>query len=743
MIDLSVLNDRQREAAETLEGPLLILAGAGSGKTRALTYRIANLVEHGVSPYCILALTFTNKAAGEMRERVESLIGGGAENMWVSTFHSCCSRILRMDIDKLGRERSFVIYDSADQLALVADIIKKMGFSDKEFPKHEIRAKISDAKNKAEDPEAYLTGEAFSDNTVLKIYRRYQKALEEANAMDFDDLLLLTLRLFKESPETLEKYRGRFRYVLVDEYQDTNGAQYRLVETLCHEHRNICVVGDDDQSIYGWRGADIRNILEFEKDFSGAKVIRLEQNYRSSGNILQAANAVISHNLGRKSKKLWTEKGEGDLLIRYTAGTEREEADFICKQIKQGADDGKNYSDFAVLYRMNAQSRIIENMLVYYGIPYKVYGGLRFYERREIKDILAYLRLLYNPSDNAAFLRIVNVPRRGIGDASISELSGAADEQGIPLLLCAMSGDGLSPKLQKKLQPFVDSILEFTALQRTIPLSDFVEKMIGALEYEKFLKEEDKKGELESRMDNLRELIGNIKEFENVAPDDESILAAFLENVALIADIDGMQDDSDTVALMTLHSAKGLEFDNVFIPGMEENIFPSGRAKSDMTNHALEEERRLCYVGITRAREKLYLLHAKQRNLFGNYTWNMPSRFFEEIPAALIEDMSYHAPEASASASSPEHSPWKKRERAPIIPPKEGFGVRKPVLAPKPGNAAPKNFSMHQRVKHDKFGEGIVAEISGSGSAMTVLIDFSDGQQKKFAAAYAPIKPVE
>lgn len=743
MIDLSVLNDRQRQAVETLEGPLLILAGAGSGKTRALTYRIANLVEHGVSPYCILALTFTNKAAGEMRERVEALVG--AENMWVSTFHSCCSRILRMDIDKLGRDKSFVIYDSADQLGVIADIIKKMGYSDKEMPKHEIRAKISDAKNKAEDPEAYLMDESFSDNTVLKIYRKYQQALFEANAMDFDDLILLTLRLFKESPETLEKYRGRFRYVLVDEYQDTNGAQYRLVEMLCHEHRNICVVGDDDQSIYGWRGADIRNILEFEKDFQGAKVIRLEQNYRSTGNILQAANSVISHNVGRKSKKLWTEHGAGDQLVRYTAGTEREEADFICKQIKQGADSGKSYKDYAVLYRMNAQSRVIENMLVYYGIPYKVYGGLRFYERREIKDMLAYLRLLHNPADNSALLRVINVPRRGIGDASISELSSAADSQGIPLLLCAMGGEGLSPKLQKKLKPFVDTILEFTALQRTIPLSDFTEKMIVSLEYEHFLKEEDKKGELESRMDNLRELIGNIKEFENVASDDESVLASFLENVALIADIDGMQDDSDTVALMTLHSAKGLEFDYVFIPGMEENIFPSARARNDMSSHALEEERRLCYVGITRAREKLYLLHAKQRSLFGNYTWNTPSRFFDEIPAELIEDVTPHLSEmpGNASSSAQEHSPWQKRTRTPIIPPKEGFGVRKPILAPKPGNAEAKSFSMHQRVKHDKFGEGTVTEISGSGSSMTVLIDFSDGQQKKFAAAYAPIKPIE
>ncbi len=748
MLDVNVLNDMQRQAVDSLEGPLLVLAGAGSGKTRALTYRIANLVEHGVSPYSILALTFTNKAASEMRERVEELVGADASDMWVTTFHSCCVRILRRDIDKLGRERSFVIYDDADQLSVIGEIMKRLGISDKEIPKREIKTKISDAKNKSEDPEQYLMDDSYSDTSVVKIFRLYQKALLEANAMDFDDLLLITLKLFTESPEALEKYRGRFRYVLVDEYQDTNSVQYRLIELLCRDHGNICVVGDDDQSIYGWRGADIRNILGFEKDFPGAKIIRLEQNYRSSANILNAANSVISHNIGRKPKKLWTTKGEGEQLVLYSASTEREEADFICKQILSAAREGRKYGDCAVLYRMNAQSRVIESMLVNYGIPYKVYGGVRFYERREIKDMLAYLRLLQNPADNVALMRVINVPRRGIGAASISELSQAAEEQGIPMLLCAISGEGISAKLHNKLKPFVDTILQFTAMQRTIPLSEFTERMIVSLEYEEYLKAEDKKGELESRMDNLRELIGNIKEFETGAEDEESVLSSFLENVALIADIDGMQEGSDAVALMTLHSAKGLEFDIVFIPGMEENVFPSSRACNDLSNSGLEEERRLCYVGITRARERLYLLNAKQRSLFGNYSWNRPSRFLEEIPAALINDLSPRfSPEISGGGEHPQHenSTWGKREKTVRVPPSNGFGVHKPAsgAAAALNKAVPKSFELHQRVKHDKFGEGTIMEISGSGNAMTVYIDFNNGEKKKFAAAYAPIKAIE
>ena len=440
-MDLSGLNEQQRLAVEQLEGPLLILAGAGSGKTRALTYRIANLVEHGVSPWNILALTFTNKAAREMRERTEALLSFDASDMWVTTFHSACARILRMDMDKLGRERNFVIYDDDDQMSLIGNIIKRLGLNEKEIPKREIKEQISDAKNKSLDPAQYLADDLGANDALLRIFREYQKELSACNALDFDDLLCKTLELLEKSSETLGKYRSKFQYVLVDEYQDTNLMQYRIVETLCREHRNLCVVGDDDQSIYGWRGADIRNILEFEKDFPGAKVIRLEQNYRSTAHILDAANAVIENNVGRKRKKLWTENGTGDKIETFSAGNEREEAGFVCRKILEGIRKGKSYSDYAVLYRMNAQSRVLETTMMNYGIPNKVYGGQRFYERKEIKDILAYLRILYNPADDVALRRIINVPRRGIGDTTVSELVRAAEKNGRAHAACGHGRD--------------------------------------------------------------------------------------------------------------------------------------------------------------------------------------------------------------------------------------------------------------------------------------------------------------
>ena len=433
-MDLSTLNKEQRQAVDTLDGPLLILAGAGSGKTRALTYRIANLVDHGVSPWNILALTFTNKAAREMRERTEALLGGSVKDMWVATFHSCCTRILRSDIDKLGRDRNFVIYDDDDQTSLIAAIMKRLGVNDKDITKRQIKEHISEAKNKSTEPEKFLMDNPYLDESVLKVFREYQRSLKEYNALDFDDLLGKTLELFQSCPEVLQKYRSKFRYILVDEYQDTNVMQYHIVELLAREHGNICVVGDDDQSIYGWRGADIRNILDFEKDFPGAKVIRLEQNYRSTSNILDAANAVIENNQGRKSKKLWTDNGRGDRIETFTADSERDEAHFVCRKIMEGVRNGMNYGDFAVLYRMNAQSRIPETTMVNYGIPNKVYGGQRFYERKEIKDIMAYLRLIYNPFDDIALKRIINVPKRSIGDASIDELVRVAEQEGKSML---------------------------------------------------------------------------------------------------------------------------------------------------------------------------------------------------------------------------------------------------------------------------------------------------------------------
>lgn len=739
-MDLSTLNKEQRQAVDTLDGPLLILAGAGSGKTRALTYRIANLVDHGVSPWNILALTFTNKAAREMRERTEALLGGSVKDMWVATFHSCCTRILRSDIDKLGRDRNFVIYDDDDQTSLIAAIMKRLGVNDKDITKRQIKEHISKAKNKSTEPEKFLMDNPYLDESVLKVFREYQRSLKEYNALDFDDLLGKTLELFQSCPEVLQKYRSKFRYILVDEYQDTNVMQYHIVELLAREHGNICVVGDDDQSIYGWRGADIRNILDFEKDFPGAKVIRLEQNYRSTSNILDAANAVIENNQGRKSKKLWTDNGRGDRIETFTADSERDEAHFVCRKIMEGVRNGMNYGDFAVLYRMNAQSRIPETTMVNYGIPNKVYGGQRFYERKEIKDIMAYLRLIYNPFDDIALKRIINVPKRSIGDASIAELARVAEQEGKSMLVAALTSENIDPRAMKKIKPFADTMGEFIALSRTMPLSEFTWGMISALEYENYLKAEDKKGEVESRMDNLRELIGNIKEIEKDLSEGEDALRAFLENVSLVSDIDSMNDGNGAVALMTLHSAKGLEFPVVFMIGMEENIFPTSRARNDMSNHAMEEERRLCYVGMTRAKQKLYLINARQRNIFGNESYNRKSRFIEEIPAELtVSDNPVKQPETKEQT---EHAKGQRKNfhRYAMDTHALGDGTRdvRPAATP-----VSKTFEKYQKVQHDKFGVGTVMEISGSGSSMLVSIDFGAAGVKRFAAAYAPIKPVE
>jgi DNA helicase-2/ATP-dependent DNA helicase PcrA len=675
-----------------------------------------------------------------MRERTEALLGGSVKDMWVATFHSCCTRILRSDIDKLGRDRNFVIYDDDDQTSLIAAIMKRLGVNDKDITKRQIKEHISEAKNKSTEPEKFLMDNPYLDESVLKVFREYQRSLKEYNALDFDDLLGKTLELFQSCPEVLQKYRSKFRYILVDEYQDTNVMQYHIVELLAREHGNICVVGDDDQSIYGWRGADIRNILDFEKDFPGAKVIRLEQNYRSTSNILDAANAVIENNQGRKSKKLWTDNGRGDRIETFTADSERDEAHFVCRKIMEGVRNGMNYGDFAVLYRMNAQSRIPETAMVNYGIPNKVYGGQRFYERKEIKDIMAYLRLIYNPFDDIALKRIINVPKRSIGDASIAELARVAEQEGKSMLVAALTSENIDPRAMKKIKPFADTMGEFIALSRTMPLSEFTWGMISALEYETYLKAEDKRGEVESRMDNLRELIGNIKEIEKDLSEGEDALRAFLENVSLVSDIDSMNDGNGAVALMTLHSAKGLEFPVVFMIGMEENIFPTSRARNDMSNHAMEEERRLCYVGMTRAKQKLYLINARQRNIFGNESYNRKSRFIEEIPAELtVSDNPVKQPETKEQT---EHAKGQRKNfhRYAMDTHALGDGTRdvRPAATP-----VSKTFEKYQKVQHDKFGVGTVMEISGSGSSMLVSIDFGAAGVKRFAAAYAPIKPVE
>ncbi len=725
------LNAEQLQAVECAQGPLLVLAGAGSGKTRVLVNRIASLMlDHHVRPWNILALTFTNKAAREMRERIERLIGRDSEGLWVMTFHSCCVRILRREAQYLGFDKSFVIYDDTDQLAIYSEIIKKLDLDDDKFSKRMLREQISQAKNHSTDVEEYLRGDAFSD-IFLQVYKLYQKRLKQNNALDFDDLLLKTIELFSTHPEVLEQYRDRFQYILVDEYQDTNMAQYKLIRMLSEKHRNICVVGDDDQSIYGWRGADIRNILEFEKDFPGARVIRLEQNYRSTSVILEAANCVIDNNQSRKRKRLWTSREGGEQIRVYCAQDERMEADYVCSHILAGVKKGRRYDEFAVLYRTNAQSRALETALTSYGIPHRVYGGQRFYERSEIKDILAYLRLLYNPADDVAFLRVVNVPRRGIGQAALAELAAASDAQEQPMFLTAMQGTGLSSRVQPKLLAFTDQMEALLPLRYSMPLHEFVQEIVKRVAYDSYLRE-DKKENYEARSENVAELIGAIRAFEEGLTDPEADpLGAYLENVSLISDIDDLSEQDGQVALMTLHSAKGLEFPVVFITGVEEYIFPSRRSRLEPAK--LEEERRLCYVGITRAMEELHLVHAQQRNLFGELAMNPPSRFLQEIPAELREEdeTKRHSEPPRITKKPPLVTKYQKTHG--------GFGdVAVPVTRPQNGGSS-MQYKPHQRVKHAAFGRGTVLNVEGSGSAQVITIDFG-GTVKKFAAAFAPIQ---
>ncbi len=742
-MDLSMLNDKQREAVETTEGPLLVLAGAGSGKTRVLTHRIAYLIqEKGVQPWNILALTFTNKAAGEMRERVETLVGSGAGDMWVTTFHAACARILRMEIEALGYERAFVIYDDADQQSLLKKIIRTLGINEKVFTPRELSSRISEAKNHSLDALEYFR-ETYAAKEIVRVYTEYQKSLKQCNALDFDDLLLLTLKLLTQFPDVLEKYRNKFHYILVDEYQDTNLVQYHIVHLLAEKHRNICVVGDDDQSIYGWRGADIRNILEFEKDFPGAAVIRLEQNYRSTEVILNAANVIISNNHGRKKKHLWTEKRGGAPIDFYEATDERDEANRICTRILEGARYGKRrYDDYAILYRTHAQSRILEMYLKSYDIPYRVYGGTSFFQRAEVKDIVAYLRLLQNSADDVAFLRIVNVPRRGIGGTTVAELQTFATERSLPLLHAVMQlGEDDLPRAREKLQKFAETLSGVYAQFGNRSFPDVVELLLEEIGYDAYLRA-DRKENYEARADIVKEFVGYIREFtESLDETQVDVLTAFLETVALFSAADTVDERNGCVSMMTLHSAKGLEFPFVFLCGLEDGLFPSSQSMYDPDR--LEEERRLCYVGITRARERLYLSTARQRMLYGKITPSLPSRFLVELQEALPESA----------------KPAPKRE-VKKTPPQQAFGISMHALKSKPHagrtpagrGAVPKtpapqahdvSFTAGQHVRHSSFGEGVVLSVTGGGASAIVQIAFDSGANKKFAAAYAPIESVD
>jgi len=635
---LEMLNPEQKDAVLHTEGPLLILAGAGSGKTRVLTHRIAYMIEeNGVNPWNILAITFTNKAAKEMRARVGDLIGS-TKDMWICTFHAACARILRKDIERLSDyKKNFVIFDTKDQEAVVKECLKELNLNEKNFPFKSVSATISNAKNMLEDP-ARFAQKSMQDIRLRKmsdIYTLYQKKLKKNNALDFDDILFKTVELLANNPDILEYYQNKFKYILIDEYQDTNYCQYKLVSFLARKHKNLCVVGDDDQSIYSWRGADIGNILNFEKDFPSAKVIKLEQNYRSTQTILDAANAVIKNNFGRKSKKLWTENEVGGSILFYNALDEWGEANFIASEIKRmEVTNGKKLNEFSVLYRTNAQSRVIEEAFMSSGIPYKIIGGFKFYDRKEVKDVIGYLRLIQNPYEDISLKRVINIPKRGIGNTSLAAIENYARASNDSLFGALMEVDsisGLSKKAVSNIKEFVKLISGLMAAAEVKMPSEVLRELLDKSGYIDSLQKEGDEDSL-TRVENIRELLSATMDFEGKNP--EANLQQFLEQMALMSDLDNLENEVEAVVLMTLHSAKGLEYPVVFMSGMEEGVFPSSR--SYFEEHQMEEERRLMYVGITRARECLYLTSAFERTLYGNTTYNIASQFIKEIPKELI-----------------------------------------------------------------------------------------------------------
>jgi DNA helicase-2/ATP-dependent DNA helicase PcrA len=705
---LQDLNPPQREAVTHPGGPLLILAGAGSGKTRVLAYRVAHLLrERRIPPGRILAVTFTNKAANEMRERVDRLLGGGITRaMWIGTFHHICSRILRRNGDRVGIDRNFVIYDDDDQRAVLRRILKDLGLDDRRFPPGVMLAYIDKAKNEAVGHLAYAEqASGFYEEVVARVYRAYQTALREANALDFDDLLLGALQLFTEAPDVLDEYQERFEHVLVDEYQDTNHAQYLIVKTLAEKHRNLLVVGDDDQSIYRFRGSDIRNILDFERDYPDVTVIKLEQNYRSTKSILAAAGGVIAHNPHRHAKRLWTANAQGELLSLYEAYDGHDEARMIADEIRR-LRDGLRYRDMVVLYRTNAQSRLFEEQFLRVGIPYTIVGGVRFYERKEVRDLIAYLRLALNPGDDASFTRVVNVPRRGIGDISLERLGAFARRQGLGLLeaLARPEGTAELPKgAQGAASEFAGLMERLRDRVHRVRATDLLEAAIVETGYQPMLEAEGT-DEAYGRLENLRELVTVAQEFENTTG--ETTLDAFLQHLALVTDLDTWQQDVDRTTLMTLHSAKGLEFAVVFLAGLEEGLFPHTRSLEE--EGGLEEERRLCYVGMTRAKQRLYLSHARNRTIFGTTTPAVASRFLEEIPPELI---------ARIQEAPPPEAVWPDEDRE--VP----------------------SFAAGDQVRHATFGAGRVLDVEGEGVRAVVTVKFAQGV-KRLALGYAPLERV-
>ena len=762
------LNEPQREAVYHTDGPLLILAGAGSGKTRVLTHRIAYLIgERGVNPWNILAITFTNKAAEEMRQRVDKLVGFGAESVWVSTFHSACVRILRRFIDRLGYENHFTIYDTDDQKTLIKEVCRKVDVDTKVFKERSLLSAISSAKNEMILPDEFElnAGGDFAKMKIAKVYREYEAQMRANNALDFDDLLVKTVQLLQTQPDVLESYQERFRYIMVDEYQDTNTVQFQLVSLLAGKYKNLCVVGDDDQSIYKFRGANIRNILDFEHEYPDAKVIKLEQNYRSTGNILNAANSVIANNRGRKEKSLWTENGEGELIRLRQFDTAFDEADFIGEDIKSAVRQGGSYNDSAVLYRTNAQSRLLEEKFIAMNIPYKIVGGVNFYARREIKDLLAYLKTIDNGRDDVAVRRIINVPKRGIGLTTINRIQESATERGIGFYE-ALLAPGLIAGVGRsatKLDSFAALIEYFKTLAEEMNITDLLQEVIEKTGYIESLENEDKE-EAKTRKENIDELISKAATYEESCQDkdEKATLSGFLEEVALVADIDSLDEDQEYVVLMTLHSAKGLEFPRVYLAGMEDGLFPGYMSINAGDREELEEERRLCYVGITRAEQELTLTSARRRMVHGETQYNPMSRFVKEIPRELLDTGNKKfTQETEMPAQQNTYARAREAFRAQAfagalggMTPVKNQGVGKPLTGSQAlaslqkgsqlaaGGNGPLGYEVGDRVRHVKFGEGTVTDIKEGGRDHEVTIEFDSVGTRKMFAKFAKLVKV-
>ena len=759
------LNDKQKEAVLATEGPCLVIAGAGSGKTKVLTHKIAYLMsEKYIKPWNILAITFTNKAANEMKERVEKLVGEAAKDMWIGTFHSICVRILRKYIDRLGFDHSFLIFDTSDQRTLIKECMKALKIDDKMFTDRSILAEISNGKNEMLEPKAYQVKYAgdYRKEIIGRVYELYQQKLKENNAIDFDDIINYTIKILTENEDALEYYTNKFQYVLVDEYQDTNKAQFTLVTILASKHGNITVVGDNDQGIYSFRGADISNILNFERDFPGTKLIKLEQNYRCTGNILKAANSVIKHNENKYEKKLWTENDEGSLPVIHKADDEYDEGRYIVEEINHlRREEYFKYSDFVVLYRMNSQSRAIEEILRREGVPYKIVGGLKFYERKEIKDIISYLRLIYNFSDNISLKRIINEPKRGIGKTSIDNIQEISDKTGLSMFDIIKHADeyGLN-RVKSNADEFVKVIEELRGKIEELSISELIKETLNKTGYVKALEQENTT-EAETRIENLEEFLTVAIEFEE--EEAENTLADFLEGITLSSDIDGMEDTDDSVTLMTLHSAKGLEFPVVFLVGLEEGIFPGNKSIGELKE--LEEERRLFYVGITRAKQFLYLTCAKKRTIFGSTSYNQISRFINEIPSDLLEgydeldgskeDEYADSPYKWEYGTSQKVKTYKvesnlnKRENvaASNINSNSGFQFKtaESFLNSLNNKKTASNFDISkfkegQRIYHKKFGEGTINKIEAEGEDYKLDISFDKAGHKRLMAKFANLE---